>query len=57
VLVGWSFATVGTVVDYGRLLRDTGAPLLDVPYVLLALVAFVVIALVVHRGRPVPDPS
>ena len=57
VLVGWSFAAVGTVVDYVRLLRDTGAPLLGVPYVLLALVAFVVIALVVHPGRPVPDPS
>ena len=33
-----------------------GAPLLGVPYALLALAALVVIALVAHHGRPVPDP-
>ena len=57
VLLGWSCAAVGTVVDYVRLLRDAGAPLLGVPYVLLALAAFVVIALVAHPGRAAPGPA
>lgn len=56
-LLGWACAAVGTVVDYVRLLRAAGAPLLGVPYVLLALAAFVVIALVAHPGRAVPDPA
>ncbi|GAB3079252.1 caspase, EACC1-associated type [Pedococcus soli] len=54
LLVGWSFAAAGTVVAYWRLLRRGGFPLYGVPYALLALAAFVVIAVAVRPGGEDP---
>ncbi|MGA8980774.1 MAG: hypothetical protein WB473_16820 [Pedococcus sp.] len=56
VLLGWSFGATGTVLDYWRLLRQGDYPLFGTPYALVALAAFVVLALMVRRPvGPAPD--
>jgi hypothetical protein len=57
VLLGWSLAAAGTVVAYWRLLKSQYAPLYGVPYSLVVLAAFVVIAVVVRPRQSVAKPS
>lgn len=53
-LLGWTLGAVGVVVAYWRLLTYFGAPLVGVPYVLLALAAMAVVAAV---NRPWRTPG
>ncbi|MEO6410941.1 MAG: caspase family protein [Pedococcus sp.] len=50
VLLGWTLGAAGPVIAYWRLLREVQAPLLGVPYVLIALTVLAVIA-VTTRSR------